>query len=170
MSTEPRTSIVLLNALNIEHTVYLSNPGEVLGIIREWVSKGYRPKIDVPAGGIQLPYAQHDLFDFTLLGARPAVSGEGEMGVWHDGHFYKKRVLEAVDSRKLKLPAAIKYSRGAKATDPTHMREKADGEFEYVTLVIFRGRGRVQGDLNILGGGKHILAGLDASRTPEAAA
>ena len=170
MSPEPQTSIVLLNALNIEHTVYLTTPGEALGIIRAWVRKGYRPKIDIPAGGIQLPYTQHDTFDFALLGARPALSKEGDMGVWHGGHFYKKRVLEAVDSRKLKLPAAIKYSRGAKTTDPTHLREKSDGEFEYVTLVIFRGRGQGQADLNIPGGGKHLLAGLETTRAAEAAA
>ncbi|WP_371414731.1 single-stranded DNA-binding protein [Deinococcus sp. S9] len=47
-----------------------------------------------------------------------------------------------MDSRKMKLPAAIKISRGAKNTDPAHVREQAEEEFEYVTRCIFRGSKR----------------------------
>lgn len=42
----------------------------------------------------------------------------------------------------MKLPAAIKISRGAKNTDPAHVREQAEEEFEYVTRCIFRGSKR----------------------------
>ena len=78
-------------------------------------------------------------FDWSLIGARPWTNPEGETLIIHQGHTYRRRELEAVDTRKMKLPAAVKYSRGAKPMDPEHIREKADGEFEYVTLVMFRG-------------------------------
>jgi len=74
-----------------------------------------------------------------LIGARKWTNPEGEELIMHRGHAYRRRELEAVENRKMKLPAAVKYSRGAKNTDPEHIREKADGEFEYVTLCMFRG-------------------------------
>lgn len=77
--------------------------------------------------------------DWSLIGARKWTNPDGEELILHRGHAYRRRELEAVDNRKMKLPAAVKYSRGAKNTDPDHVREKADGEFEYVTLAIFRG-------------------------------
>lgn len=77
--------------------------------------------------------------DWHLIGARKWTSPDGEELIIHKGHAYRRRELEAVDSRKMKLPAAVKYSRGAKSSDPEHVREKADGDFEYVTLCFFRG-------------------------------
>lgn len=94
---------------------------------------------DVPSGGYTFPLDNEHDFDWSLIGARPWTNPEGEVMIMHRGHAYRRRELEAVDSRKLKLPKAIKYSRGAKPTDPEHLREKADGEIEYVTLAIFRG-------------------------------
>ncbi|MGQ0814814.1 MAG: single-stranded DNA-binding protein [Gemmatimonadota bacterium] len=36
----------------------------------------------------------------------------------------------------------MKYSRGAKHTDPPEIVEEGDGSFRYVTLAVFRGDGR----------------------------
>lgn len=38
--------------------------------------------------------------------------------------------------------AAVKYSRGARSTDPPEIVEHGGGEFRYVTLAVFRGDGR----------------------------
>lgn len=94
---------------------------------------------EIPTGGYLFPFENETDFDWALIGARPWTSPDGEEMVWHRGHAYRRRELEAVESRKMKLPAAIKYSRGAKPTDPEHLREKSDGDIEYVTLAIFRG-------------------------------
>jgi hypothetical protein len=42
----------------------------------------------------------------------------------------------------MKLAAAIKYSRGARDSDPPEIKERS-GEFEYVTLILFRGGGHL---------------------------
>lgn len=94
---------------------------------------------EVPPGGYQLPYDNFTDFDWSLIGARKWTSPEGDVLIIHRGQAYKIRELEAVDSRRMRLPAAVKISRGAKSTDAASIREKADGEFEYVTLAIFRG-------------------------------
>ncbi len=60
--------------------------------------------------------------------------------MWYAGHFYTRRVLEP--NPRMKLAAAVKYSRGAKNTDPPEIVEKGDGSFRYVTLAAFRGEGR----------------------------
>ena len=44
--------------------------------------------------------------------------------------------------RWMKLAAAVKYSRGARNTDPPEIVEEGDGSFRYVTLAAFRGEGR----------------------------
>jgi len=93
----------------------------------------------VPARGYMFPLDNEADFDWSLIGARPWTNPEGETLIIHQGHTYRRRELEAVDNRKMKLPAAVKYSRGAKATDPELIREKAEGDFEYVTLAMFRG-------------------------------
>ena len=87
--------------------------------------------------------------------------------VIHKGLAYRRRELEAVDSRKMKLPAAVKYSRGARGTDPEHVREKADGEFEYVTLAIFRG-GKRQDRYAVPGGRAGSAPGQPQTARPAA--
>lgn len=77
--------------------------------------------------------------DWSLIGARKWKTPEGEEVILHRGHSYRRRDLEAVDSRKLKLPTAVKYSRGAKPSDPEHLKEKGDGDIAYISLAIFRG-------------------------------
>ena len=63
-----------------------------------------------------------------------------EFVVRFDGHYYKQRVFEEENKGTKKMAAAIKYSRGALNGDPDELIEKS-GEFEYVTLIVFKGGG-----------------------------
>lgn len=118
--------------------VDIPSADQLLDVQRKYGRLGWTSG-EVPKGGYQFPFENETDFDWALIGARPWTSPDGEEMVWHRGHAYRRRELEAVESRKMKLPAAIKYSRGAKPTDPEHLREKSDGDIEYVTLAIFRG-------------------------------
>ena len=163
----PQASTTVVNALGIELTLHVDSPQAALAAVRHYASAGFLPKRTLKHGGVTLPYAQHDTFDFRLLGARPYTDRDGNLGVLCDGHFYKKRVLEAVDSRKMKLPPVIKYSRGAKNSDPDHLREKTEGDFEYVTLISFKGGAKPLPAFNLPGGAKHAHAGLAVTAPPE---
>lgn len=130
--------IEFLTDLGAKVTVDVESADKLLDVQRQYGRLGWTSGT-IPSGGYQFPLDNEPDFDWSLLGARKWASPEGEELVIHKGHAYRRRELEAVDSRKMKLPAAVKYSRGAKSTDPDHVREKSDGEFEYVTLAIFRG-------------------------------
>lgn len=130
--------IEFLTDLGAKVTVDVESADKLLDVQRQYGRLGWTSGT-IPTGGYQFPLDNEPDFDWSLLGARKWASPEGEELVIHKGHAYRRRELEAVDSRKMKLPAAVKYSRGAKSTDPDHVREKSDGEFEYVTLAIFRG-------------------------------
>jgi len=130
--------IEFLTDLGAAVTVDVDHEAQLLDVQRHYGRLGWTSGA-IPTGGYQFPLDNEPDFDWTLIGARKWTSPDGEELVIHKGHAYRRRELEAVDSRKMKLPAAVKYSRGAKSTDPAHVREKADGEFEYVTLAIFRG-------------------------------
>lgn len=119
-------------------SVHLDDIKELYPTMSKWGSRGYTSG-EVPAGGHKLPLENEHDFDWALIGARKWVNPEGEEMIMHQGHAYRRREFEAVDSRKLQMPPAVKYSRGAKPTDPDHIREKGDGDIEYVTLAIFRG-------------------------------
>ena len=140
--SEIQTTVI--NDLGIRLTLTATSASEALNLIRQYAAQGYAPEREERPGGIELPLEAHDNFDWRLLGARPWKDAEGNEGVWHKGFFYRKRELEAVDNRKMKLPAAIKYSRGARPTDPPHIQEKSEGDIAYVTLVIFRRGGLVR--------------------------
>lgn len=112
-----------------------------LALMREWGARGFTSGT-VPHGGYQLPYCMADSFDWALIGARKWTNHEGEDVILHRGHSYKIRHMDAVDSKKMTLPACVKVSRGAKPSDPEHIREKSDGEIEYVTLAVFRGNAK----------------------------
>lgn len=86
-----------------------------------------------------LPHSSHDDFDWSLIGARHFKMGD-EFVVRFDGHYYKQRVFEEENKGTKKMAAAIKYSRGALNGDPEELIEKS-GEFEYVTLIVFKGGG-----------------------------
>ena len=124
--------------LGADVTVEVPSPDKLLEVQAYYGARGWTSG-EVPSGGYQFPYDNEVDFNWALIGARKFTNSEGEEMIMHRGHAYRRRELEAVDSRKLKLPAAIKYSRGAKNTDPPHVREKADAEFEYVSLAMFRG-------------------------------
>lgn len=130
--------IEFITDLGARVTVDVESADKLLDVQRQYGRLGWTTG-DIPSGGYQFPFDNEPDFDWNLIGARKWTSPDGEDLIIHRGHAYRRRELEAVDSRKMKLPAAVKYSRGAKNTDPEHVREKADGEFEYVTLAIFRG-------------------------------
>ncbi len=130
--------IEFLTDLGAKVSVDVESADKLLDVQRQYGRLGWTSG-EIPSGGYQFPLENEPDFDWSLIGARKWKNPEGEDMVIHRGHAYRRRELEAVDSRKMKLPAAIKYSRGAKSTDPDHVREKSDGEFEYVTLAIFRG-------------------------------
>lgn len=130
--------IEFVTDLGAHVTVDVESADKLLDVQRQYGRLGWTSG-NVPGGGYQFPLDNEPDFDWSLIGARKWTNPEGEEMVIHKGLAYRRRELEAVDSRKMKLPAAVKYSRGARGTDPEHVREKADGEFEYVTLAIFRG-------------------------------
>ncbi len=114
----------------------------VLRTLREYGRMGWRSG-EVPPGGFRFPLANEPDFDWHLIGGRRGtctVDGEEREGVWYAGHFYTRRELQP--NQRMKLAAAVKYSRGAKNTDPPEIVEEGDGSFRYVTLAAFRGAGR----------------------------
>ena len=123
--------------LGAKVSVDVPTPEQLLDVQRRYGRLGWYSG-DVPAGGFQFPFENESDFDWALLGGRKFTI-DGEDAVYCRGAVWKRRELAAVDTRKLRLPAAVKYSRGARPTDPEHLREKGDGDIEYVTLAIFRG-------------------------------
>lgn len=114
----------------------------VFRALREYGSVGWRA-VSVPPGGLRFPLASEPDFDWRLLGARRGtcvIESEEREGVWHAGQFYTRREFEA--NPRMKLGHAVKYSRGAKNTDPPEAVEEGDGSFKYVTLAVFRGDGK----------------------------
>lgn len=114
----------------------------VLRTLREYGRMGWRSG-EVPSGGFRFPLANEPDFDWHLIGGRRGtctVDGEEREGVWYTGHFYTRRELQP--NQRMKLAAAVKYSRGAKNTDRPEIVEEGDGSFRYVTLATFRGEGR----------------------------
>jgi hypothetical protein len=153
--------IEFVTDLGAHVTVDVESADKLLDVQRQYGRLGWTSG-NVPGGGYQFPLDNEPDFDWSLIGARKWTNPEGEEMVIHKGLAYRRRELEAVDSRKMKLPAAVKYSRGARGTDPEHVREKADGEFEYVTLAIFRG-GKRQ-DRYAVPGGRTAPAPQQAAR------
>ena len=119
-------------------TLHVEDAKQLYPTLSKWGKLGYTSG-SVPPGGYIFPLDNEVDFDWGLIGAREWTNPDGEVMIMHKGHAYRRREFEAVDSRKMQLPKAVKYSRGAKPTDPEHLREKSDGEIEYVTLAIFRG-------------------------------
>jgi hypothetical protein len=97
----------------------------VLRAQRAFGQQGWRC-CPLPPGGFLFPLANEPDFDWRLLGARRGactVEGEERDGVWYAGHFYTRRALDP--NPRMKLGRAIKYSRGARSTDPA---EGVEGE------------------------------------------
>ncbi len=145
--------IAFTTDLGAKVTVDVNGPEELLNVQRRYGRLGWYSG-DVPPGGFQFPLENEADFDWSLLGGRKFRGEDGEEVVYCRGAVWKRRELAAVDTKKLRLPQAVKYSRGARPTDPEHLREKSDGEIEYVTLAIFRGGRRnpaygVPGEANL---------------------
>ncbi|ULH17416.1 single-stranded DNA-binding protein (plasmid) [Deinococcus sp. KNUC1210] len=132
----------LTGVLGTSITVNLTDERDVLPTLRKYGHQGWTSG-NIPAGGLVLPLAMADDFDWALIGARPYTNADGEACVLYRGHSYKRREMDEVDTKKLKLPKIVKYSRGAKPTDPAHLKEGEDGGVQYVTLISFKGAGRV---------------------------
>ena len=119
-----------------------------------------------PPGGHLFPLENETDFDWALLAAergKGAGDKADEDGVWaHDG-FYTRRMLEPNPRKNLK--PAIKYSRGARPTDPPEVVE-GDGDIRYVTLAIFRGGDRRE-ELAVPRGGGRLAESRAAASTRE---
>ncbi len=115
----------------------------VLRAQRAFGQLGWR-SASLPPGGFHFALANEPDFDWRLLGARRGtctVDGQERDGVWYAGQFYTRRALDP--NPRMKLGRAIKYSRGARSTDPAEMVEGEEGSaFRYVTLAVFRGEGK----------------------------
>ncbi|WP_045234277.1 single-stranded DNA-binding protein [Deinococcus pimensis] len=134
--------IHLTGPLGTSLTVEVQDERDIIATLRKYGKSGWTSG-EIPPGGLVLPLAMADLFDWTLIGARPFTTDDGEQCVFYRGQTYKRRELDEVDTKKLKLPKIVKYSRGARPTDPTHLKEGEEGSVQYVTLITFRGGGRV---------------------------
>lgn len=132
----------LTGPLGTSISVDVQDERDILTTLRKYGKSGWTSG-DLPAGGLVLPLAMADLFDWTLIGARPYVNNDGEACVLYKGQTYKRRELEEVDTKKLKLPKIVKYSRGARPTDLPHLKEGEDGGVQYITLITFRGGGKI---------------------------
>ncbi|ADV68403.1 single-stranded DNA-binding protein [Deinococcus maricopensis] len=132
----------LTGPLGTSISVDVQDDRDILNTLRKY-GKGGWTSGDIPAGGLSLPLAMADNFDWTLIGARPYTNADGEQAVMYKGQSYKRRELDEVDTKKLKLPKIVKYSRGARPTDPPHLKEGEEGGVQYVTLISFRGNGKV---------------------------
>jgi hypothetical protein len=141
------TTIHFTTPLGANISVELEPHETTLSALRKHGANGWTSGDIVKSGGLRLPLENAERFDWRLLGARAAELRNNttqalEAGVWYKGDFYKRRELEALETKKMKLAAAIKYSRGARDSDPPEIKERS-GEFEYVTLILFRGGGHL---------------------------
>lgn len=131
----------LTGPLGTSLSVEVADERELLGVLRRYGKNGWTSG-ELPPGGLVLPLVMADNFDWALIGARPYTNADGESSVLYRGQSYKRRELDEVDTKKLKLPRIVKYSRGARPTDPLHLKEGEEGGVQYVTLMTFRGNGR----------------------------
>lgn len=132
----------LVGPLGTSISVEVKDEHDIFPTLRKYGKSGWSSG-DIPAGGLSLPLAMADNFDWNLIGARPYTNAEGEQAVMYRGQSYKRRELDEVDTKKVKLPKIVKYSRGARPTDLPHLKEGEDGGVQYVTLITFRGGGKV---------------------------
>ena len=76
-----RCSITLIDAIGTPITVYAQDLQDLRTQQRYYGRLGMHPDHPLPAGGIQLPFAQHETFDWSLIGARPWTNPEGQEGI-----------------------------------------------------------------------------------------
>lgn len=131
--------MTVTNVLGTSVTITLMSVKDAVEVQRQLGARGWTCG-EIPAGGYRLPYAAHDNFDWSLIGAVPTRDGDDE-GVMCRGHLWKKRTFQEQTTGK-KMGRAIKYSRGATPTDPPAIVEPS-GDKGYVTLIKFAGTGKV---------------------------
>src|SRR5690606_22795692 len=99
--------------------------------------------VEIPPGGLQLPFAIAEDFDWALIGARK-VKFDDDIKVFFKGEWYTRRVMDEVQpNKKLPkgMPPVVKYSRGARPHDDPRMIETTEGDIKMVPLAVFRGGG-----------------------------
>lgn len=139
----------LTNAIGAQILVALNSEDDLLDAMRHWGKRRWRT-IELPYGGLHFPIAMAETFDWSIIGAQPGEQkneeGGVDQGVWFQNRFWKRRDLPA--NEKKKMDAAVKYSRGANDADRANpnLLVEGDDKFGYVTLVIFRGAGKVQAE------------------------
>lgn len=135
---------VFTNLLGMEIPVTFESVDNAFARTREFAARGFATE-NFPAGGYSLPYALAETFDWSLIGANHFTftrDGAQEQALERLGEVYTRREFEAKTKPK-KMPAKIKYSRGACESDPMEIRESATGDNKgYVTLIEFVGGGK----------------------------
>jgi hypothetical protein len=135
---------VFKNVLGMQVPVVFKTVDEAYALTREFAARGFVAG-DVPVGGYSLPYASAETFDWSLIGARHFTfvkDGAQEQAVERLGEVYTRKDLEA-KTKPYKLPPMVKYSRGARESDPVEIRENPTGDNKgYITLIEFVGGGR----------------------------
>jgi hypothetical protein len=111
----------------------------LLETVKRYGRRGWYCDVPIPERGFKFPFDNEYDFDWSILGARLFTNESGETCVYCRGRVWKRREVPATTTKHYTYPETIKYSRGAKPSDPPHVREPSDGEIEYVTLVRFMG-------------------------------
>jgi len=136
-------SIELRNQVGMRLFVKINTIEEAYAILNKLGPTGWYSG-DVRDMFGRFPLDMADIFNWSLIGGREAkvkVDGQETDVVFQGGHMWTRREFDA-DPKK-KMPAKVKYSRGAKPTDPPEIREKGQGDIEYVTLITFSGKGPI---------------------------
>lgn len=110
--------------LGAKVTVDVENASALLDTQRQYGRLGWTSG-EIPSGGYQFPLENEPDFDWHLIGARKWTSPDGEDLVIHKGHAYRRRELEAVDSRKMKLPPPSSTPAARKAPTPSTSARRA---------------------------------------------
>ena len=90
----------LTGPLGTSISVDVAEERELLSVLRRYGRQGWTSG-DIPAGGLSLPLAMADTFDWALIGARAYTSPDGEQAVIYKGQSYKRRELDEVDTKQI---------------------------------------------------------------------
>jgi hypothetical protein len=142
-------SLQLENQIGMRLSVDVESVDDAFAQMRRFGALGWTSG-ELPDAGWVLPYEMHDRFDWRLIGARGYTvrgdDGNDEHRVIYRGATYKRRELEGIKKGGKELPKAVKYSRGAKASDAENA-VAGDGDIKYRTLITFVGGGRALEEL-----------------------
>jgi hypothetical protein len=133
-------SLELVNQIGMKISLNITDMSDAYVKMRLYGANGWTSG-ELPSGGLRLPYEMALKFDWRLIGGME-LTLDNEDGVLWRGEFYKRREFAAQTTGK-KMGAKIKYSRGAKAADPPHLKEGDESGTQYVTLATFSGKARV---------------------------